>query len=112
MVRPVSFILARSRRLDDPVGELVQHRDRVPDDARNELGAYAAFGRFPARAWQDAAPNYSPGGMVFAGDPEEIAERIIDMHDHLGHTRHFLQMDIGGMPTPRYSSPSNYSEPK
>jgi alkanesulfonate monooxygenase SsuD/methylene tetrahydromethanopterin reductase-like flavin-dependent oxidoreductase (luciferase family) len=63
-----------------------------------ELGAYAAFGRFTARSWPDAAPNYSPGGMVFAGDPEEIAERIIDLHHHLGHTRHFLQMDIGGMP--------------
>jgi alkanesulfonate monooxygenase SsuD/methylene tetrahydromethanopterin reductase-like flavin-dependent oxidoreductase (luciferase family) len=36
--------------------------------------------------------------MVFAGDPVEIADRIIDLHSHLGHTRHFLQMDIGGMP--------------
>jgi alkanesulfonate monooxygenase SsuD/methylene tetrahydromethanopterin reductase-like flavin-dependent oxidoreductase (luciferase family) len=65
---------------------------------RHEQAAYAAFGRFPTRSWEDAAPNYSPGGMVFAGDPEEIAERIIDLHHHLGHTRHFLQMDIGGMP--------------
>jgi alkanesulfonate monooxygenase SsuD/methylene tetrahydromethanopterin reductase-like flavin-dependent oxidoreductase (luciferase family) len=65
---------------------------------RHEQAAYAAFGRFPARSWKDAAPNYSPGGMVFAGDPEEIAERIIDLHHHLGHNRHFLQMDIGGMP--------------
>jgi alkanesulfonate monooxygenase SsuD/methylene tetrahydromethanopterin reductase-like flavin-dependent oxidoreductase (luciferase family) len=44
------------------------------------------------------APNYSPGGMVFAGDPVEIAERIIDLHRRLGHRRQFLQMDIGGMP--------------
>jgi alkanesulfonate monooxygenase SsuD/methylene tetrahydromethanopterin reductase-like flavin-dependent oxidoreductase (luciferase family) len=65
---------------------------------RHEQAAYAAFGRFPARSWPDAAPNYSPGGMVFAGDPDEIAERIIDLHRHLGHMRHFLQMDIGGMP--------------
>src|ERR1700722_4967745 len=65
---------------------------------RHEQAAYAAFGRFPARSWPDAAPNYSPGGMVFAGDPEEIAERIIDLHHHLRHTRHFLQMDIGAMP--------------
>jgi alkanesulfonate monooxygenase SsuD/methylene tetrahydromethanopterin reductase-like flavin-dependent oxidoreductase (luciferase family) len=65
---------------------------------RHEQAAYAAFGRFPARSWADAAPNYSPGGMVFAGSPDEIAERIIDLHQHLGHTRHFLQMDIGGMP--------------
>jgi alkanesulfonate monooxygenase SsuD/methylene tetrahydromethanopterin reductase-like flavin-dependent oxidoreductase (luciferase family) len=65
---------------------------------RHEQAAYAAFGRFPARSWEDAAANYSPGGMVFAGDPEEIADRIIDLHHHLGHMRHFLQMDIGGMP--------------
>jgi len=65
---------------------------------RHEQAAYAAFGRFPARSWPEAIPNYSPGGMVFAGDPEEIAERIIDLHHHLGHSRHFLQMDIGGMP--------------
>jgi alkanesulfonate monooxygenase SsuD/methylene tetrahydromethanopterin reductase-like flavin-dependent oxidoreductase (luciferase family) len=65
---------------------------------RHEQAAYAAFGRFAARSWPDAAPNYSPGGMVFAGHPEEIAERIIDLHRHLGHRRHFLQMDIGGMP--------------
>jgi hypothetical protein len=32
--------------------------------------------------------------MVFAGDPEEIT----DLHHHLGQMRHFLQMDIGGMP--------------
>lgn len=64
----------------------------------HEQAAYAAAGRFAAPTWRDAAPNYSPGGMVFAGEPEEIAGRIIDLHHHLGHTRQFLQMDIGGMP--------------
>ena len=65
---------------------------------RHEQAAYAAFGRFPPRSWADAEPNYSPGGMVFAGSPQEIAERIVDLHHHLGHRRHFLQMDIGTMP--------------
>jgi len=65
---------------------------------RHEQAAYTAHGRFAAQSWEQAAPNYSPGGMVFAGDPKEIADRIIDLHHHLGHTRHFLQMDIGGMP--------------
>jgi alkanesulfonate monooxygenase SsuD/methylene tetrahydromethanopterin reductase-like flavin-dependent oxidoreductase (luciferase family) len=65
---------------------------------RHESAAYAASGRFAAPSWADSAPNYSPGGMVFAGDPREIADRIIDLHHHLGHDRHFLQMDIGGMP--------------
>jgi len=65
---------------------------------RHEQAAYAAAGRFATPSWEQAAPNYSPGGMVFAGDPQEIADRIIDLHHHLGHSRHFLQMDIGGMP--------------
>lgn len=65
---------------------------------RGEQAAYAAAGRFRAPTWEESAANYSPGGMVFAGDPREIADRIIDLHHHLGHDRHFLQMDIGGMP--------------
>jgi alkanesulfonate monooxygenase SsuD/methylene tetrahydromethanopterin reductase-like flavin-dependent oxidoreductase (luciferase family) len=36
--------------------------------------------------------------MVFAGDPEEVAERILQLHEQLGHTRQILQMDVGGMP--------------
>jgi alkanesulfonate monooxygenase SsuD/methylene tetrahydromethanopterin reductase-like flavin-dependent oxidoreductase (luciferase family) len=42
--------------------------------------------------------RYNPGGMVFAGDPSEITDRIIDLHRGLGHSRHIIQMDIGGMP--------------
>lgn len=34
----------------------------------------------------------------YVGGPDEIAERIVDLHDHLGHMRHFLQMDLGGLP--------------
>jgi alkanesulfonate monooxygenase SsuD/methylene tetrahydromethanopterin reductase-like flavin-dependent oxidoreductase (luciferase family) len=64
----------------------------------HEQAAYAASGRFAAPSWEQSEPNYSPGGMVFAGDPVEIADRIIDLQHHLGHMRHFLQMDIGGMP--------------
>jgi alkanesulfonate monooxygenase SsuD/methylene tetrahydromethanopterin reductase-like flavin-dependent oxidoreductase (luciferase family) len=40
--------------------------------------------------------------MVFAGGPEEIAERILHLHDLLGHTRQILQMDVGGMPHATY----------
>jgi alkanesulfonate monooxygenase SsuD/methylene tetrahydromethanopterin reductase-like flavin-dependent oxidoreductase (luciferase family) len=36
--------------------------------------------------------------MVFAGGPNEIADRILSLHEQLGHTRHILQMDVGGMP--------------
>ncbi|HET6269402.1 MAG TPA: LLM class flavin-dependent oxidoreductase [Arthrobacter sp.] len=37
-------------------------------------------------------------GAYYVGDPDEVAERIVDLHGHMGHMRHFLQMDIGGLP--------------
>ena len=37
-------------------------------------------------------------GAYYVGDPDEVAQRIVDLHGHLGHMRHFLQMDIGGLP--------------
>lgn len=42
--------------------------------------------------------NYEAGGMVFAGGPDEIADRILHLHSLLGHSRQILQMDVGGMP--------------
>ena len=47
---------------------------------------------------EQTEPNYSPGGMVFAGAPNEVAERILHLHELLGHSRQILQMDVGGMP--------------
>jgi alkanesulfonate monooxygenase SsuD/methylene tetrahydromethanopterin reductase-like flavin-dependent oxidoreductase (luciferase family) len=38
------------------------------------------------------------GGMVFAGGPNEIADRILHLHSLLGHDRQILQMDVGGLP--------------
>jgi alkanesulfonate monooxygenase SsuD/methylene tetrahydromethanopterin reductase-like flavin-dependent oxidoreductase (luciferase family) len=38
-----------------------------------------------------------PGGMVFAGSADEVADRILNLHSLLGHTRQILQMDVGGM---------------
>lgn len=37
-------------------------------------------------------------GAYYIGDPDEVAERIVHLHGYLGHMRHFLQMDIGGLP--------------
>jgi alkanesulfonate monooxygenase SsuD/methylene tetrahydromethanopterin reductase-like flavin-dependent oxidoreductase (luciferase family) len=37
-------------------------------------------------------------GAYFIGDPDEIAQRIVALQEHLGHMRHFLQMDVGGLP--------------
>jgi alkanesulfonate monooxygenase SsuD/methylene tetrahydromethanopterin reductase-like flavin-dependent oxidoreductase (luciferase family) len=65
---------------------------------RHEIESFALAGRVIPARWEDVEANYSPGGMVFAGEPHEIAERIINLHEHLGHRRQFLQMDIGGMP--------------
>jgi alkanesulfonate monooxygenase SsuD/methylene tetrahydromethanopterin reductase-like flavin-dependent oxidoreductase (luciferase family) len=42
--------------------------------------------------------HYEPGGMVFAGGPDEIADRILHLQQLLGHSRQILQMDVGGMP--------------
>ncbi|MBC9935938.1 MULTISPECIES: LLM class flavin-dependent oxidoreductase [unclassified Leucobacter] len=39
-----------------------------------------------------------PLGGFYVGSPDEIADRIAQLHGHLGHVRHFLQMDIGGLP--------------
>lgn len=55
------------------------------------------------RGWQepDTRAYYAQAeasGAYYIGDPDEVAERIVHLHQHLGHTRHFLQMDIGGLP--------------
>jgi probable LLM family oxidoreductase len=37
-------------------------------------------------------------GAYYVGDPDDVAERIVDLKRHMGHMRHFLQMDLGGLP--------------
>jgi alkanesulfonate monooxygenase SsuD/methylene tetrahydromethanopterin reductase-like flavin-dependent oxidoreductase (luciferase family) len=37
-------------------------------------------------------------GMVFAGGPDDVADRIVRLHRLLGHSRQILEMDVGGMP--------------
>src|SRR3546814_6421063 len=38
------------------------------------------------------------GGMVFAGSPNEVADRILHLNERLGHSRQIIQMDVGRMP--------------
>ncbi|MBB4636034.1 LLM class flavin-dependent oxidoreductase [Longimicrobium terrae] len=57
----------------------------------------AEIGR-PGRAPAGRGRDMERGGMVFAGGPDEVAERILHLHDLLGHSRQILQMDVGGMP--------------
>lgn len=56
-----------------------------------EHGGLGLRGRSRESFNADAAP----GGMIFAGGPDEIADRLVDFHQHLGHSRHILQMDLG-----------------
>ena len=37
-------------------------------------------------------------GAYFVGSPDEVADRIVHLHGYLGHVRHFLQGDVGGLP--------------
>ena len=57
----------------------------------------AEIGR-PVRAPSGRVADLEPGGMVFVGGPNEVADRILHFHQLLGHTRQILQMDVGGMP--------------
>ena len=57
----------------------------------------AEIGR-PPMAPPGRAQDLEPGGMVFAGGPDEITDRILHLHELLGHRRQILQMDVGGMP--------------
>ena len=79
------------------------HRLRRPD--RSDTGQLRMFttGR---------ASNYEAGGMVFAGGPDEIADRILHLNQLLGHSRQIMQMDVGGMPPRPTSRPSSCSAPK
>ncbi|MGN5635939.1 LLM class flavin-dependent oxidoreductase [Streptomyces sp. AC154] len=69
----------------------LEYEHRMMVEGMAELGRPA-----PPRAARAAA--FEPGGMVFVGSPDEIADRILHLHGLLGHTRQILQMDVGGMP--------------
>jgi alkanesulfonate monooxygenase SsuD/methylene tetrahydromethanopterin reductase-like flavin-dependent oxidoreductase (luciferase family) len=57
----------------------------------------AEIGR-PMRAPVGRDMDLEPGGMVFAGGSDEVADRILQLHEQLGHSRQIFQMDVGGMP--------------
>ena len=42
-----------------------------------------------------------PQGGLLIGSPEEIAERIILMHQHWGHVRQYIHIDMGAVPQPQ-----------
>ncbi|MGM0928125.1 MAG: LLM class flavin-dependent oxidoreductase [Actinomycetota bacterium] len=53
---------------------------------------------WPAPDKRDFLAQADAPGAYYVGDPDEVAERIVHLHGHLGHMRHFLQTDIGGLP--------------
>jgi alkanesulfonate monooxygenase SsuD/methylene tetrahydromethanopterin reductase-like flavin-dependent oxidoreductase (luciferase family) len=69
----------------------LEHEKRMFVTGSAEIGRHMS-----APAGREA--NYEAGGMVFVGGPDEIADRILHLHDRLGHSRQILQMDVGGMP--------------
>ena len=40
----------------------------------------------------------APRGAIFAGSPNEVADRILALHERMGNDRHGLQMDWSGVP--------------
>ena len=75
----------------DAKATYLEHELRMFETGSAEIGR-------PMQLPPDRAATYEPGGMVFVGGPDEVADRILDVHNRLGHTRHIMQMDVGGMP--------------
>src|SRR3954451_9960989 len=49
----------------------------------------AEIGR-PMRPSPGRARDLEPGGMVFSGGPDEVADRILHLHERLGHSRQIM----------------------
>jgi alkanesulfonate monooxygenase SsuD/methylene tetrahydromethanopterin reductase-like flavin-dependent oxidoreductase (luciferase family) len=69
----------------------LEHELRMFETGSAEIGR-------PGMSPPGRGADLEPGGMVFAGAPDEIADRILHLHELLGHSRQILQMDVGGMP--------------
>ena len=63
--------------------------------------AMTAIGR--ERGWPPARRDQFDVGTrrgqhLYVGEPEHVAQKILDDHEVFGHDRHSLQMDVGGLP--------------
>jgi probable LLM family oxidoreductase len=54
--------------------------------------------RFPMPDRASYEAQAAPGGAYFVGTPEQVAERIVDLHAVLGHDRQGFQMDLSSVP--------------
>jgi probable LLM family oxidoreductase len=55
---------------------------------------------FPAPTRESYEDMTGPRGAIFAGSPQEVADKIVAVHGHLGMDRIGLQMDWSGVPQP------------
>jgi len=55
---------------------------------------------FPAPTREGFGDMAGPRGAIFGGSPNEVADKIIATHGHLGNDRVGLQMDWSGVPQP------------
>jgi alkanesulfonate monooxygenase SsuD/methylene tetrahydromethanopterin reductase-like flavin-dependent oxidoreductase (luciferase family) len=53
---------------------------------------------FPAPDRASYEAQAAPGGAYFVGHPEQVAERIVNLHRALGHDRQGFQMDLSSVP--------------
>ena len=53
---------------------------------------------FPAPTRETYEDMTGPRGAIFAGSPQEVADKIVYVHGHLGMDRVGLQMDWSGVP--------------
>lgn len=72
--------------------------DRMYPGWHNVNAEMGRLRRWPEPDKQAFLAQAEAPGAYYVGDPDEVAERIVHLHGYLGHRRHFLQMDLGGLP--------------
>jgi probable LLM family oxidoreductase len=53
---------------------------------------------FPTPSGVSYNMESAPGGALFVGNPEQVAEKILRMHGHLQHDRQIFQLDLSSVP--------------
>ncbi len=53
---------------------------------------------FPAPSGVTYNMETAPGGALFVGNPEQVAEKIVRMHGHMRHQRQIFQLDFSSVP--------------
>jgi len=62
------------------------------------MGRISAERGFPTPTRATFDEMAGPRGAIFAGSPDEVADKIVRTHGHLGMDRIGLQMDWSGVP--------------